>query len=764
MQILDICVKKNVLSRALAWGLALFLLIGGFAAPAVAEADGMIRVKLTRLGAPSTLVMQADCDYYLSTDPTVRVAADTPMRVKAAEGALTLEVEDRVVQLGKSAKLLRAEAGLCGVRFSTPALSNRFCGDLFLSASGNVITTVLNIYVEDYLYGAVGYEIPPSSSLEALKAQAVVTRNYVLGEKAERAGASYDVADASGDLVFKGYSSDKSYANVVKAVDATRGWQLWYDDALAKCSYTASNGGQTESAANAWGKALPYSVVKDDSYDLESAATKRSAVIGKNGDGINASLRGALVQGMAEQLAAANLSIQDKDVRIDAIESVTACDSRYSAPSRLYKSLTFKVRVTGKRPDGTTASLTANVSIPTYNAFESWYDLSLNTADNETVWVSETDKAFEIIFRRSGHGVGLSQRGAQVMAASYGKTCEQILEFYFPGTALKRVVLEDTTRDVPASEAEEAVDLASLTPVARARLSARAALYRTADEASEALDNLAAGSDVEIYAAQGEWAAVGSDGRYGFVKTAQLTSPSLYGASVTTLSSAASVPMKASAALTQLPVDAARTLETLSAGSQVRLYAYSDAWALVDTQSNVTGFVPVAAVDLSALETGASEDADGDGIEGGEITKVSGVKYMYVKAASLPLYKRYSESAEVLTTLCQHDKVRVGAYNSVWACVRYNGKTGFVRMDGLTEQSPEAEIEGGEIVKVQGRKLARAARDGVVVYKSWSDHSRQLTVLAKDAQVRVGAYNEKWMCVRVNGMTGFVLAEDLIEE
>ena len=760
MKILELKDIRRVCHRAMAWMLALLLLSCGFEATARAEADGMLRVKLTRLGAPSMLVMRADCDYCLSSDPTARVPANTPMRVTAASGALVLEYGESVVQLGKSARLLRVGEGMTGVEFVTPALSNRFCGDLFLTASGNVITTILNIYVENYLCGAVGYEISPSSSLEALKAQAVVTRNYVLSQKAEHANAAFDVADVAGDLIFKGYSPDKIYANAVKAVEATRGWQLWYGDALARCGTTASNGGQTESSENAYGKKLAYSVVKEDPYDLESAAVKRSAILRKNGEGINASLRSALVKGMASQLAAANLSIQEADVRLKAIESITACDSQFSAPSRLYKSLTFKAQVTGRLPDGGESSLTVAVSIPTYNAFESWYDLSLNTADNETIWVSETDKAFEIIFRRSGSGVGLSQRGAQVMAAKYGKSCEEILDFYFPGTTLRRVVLEDTTLSASSSRRMDPDDL---TPVAAARLSADAALYREASEDAENVATLAEGDDVEIYAVQGEWAAVGADDQYGFVKAGTLAAPKLYGATVTALEDAAVVPLTDDADLLQLPLPAARVLETLPAKSTVRLYAYSGEWALVDTPNNVTGFVPVGAVDLNA-PTEEAPARDENAIEGGEITRVSGARYMYVKAEGLGMYKSYSEASELLSTLYQHDRVRVGAYNEAWACVRWNGRIGFVRMEGLTDERPEDHIEGGEIARVSGRKYAYAAKDGVTVYKSWSTHSRKLAELKKDDRVRIGAYNSQWMCVRVDGVTGFVRAEDLNEE
>ena len=51
-------------------------------------------------------------------------------------------------------------------------------------------------------------------------------------------------------------------------------------------------------------------------------------------------------------------------------------------------------------------------------------------------------QAYEIIARRFGHGVGMSQRGAQQMAAAHSWDYEQILSFYYPGMALEQKVME----------------------------------------------------------------------------------------------------------------------------------------------------------------------------------------------------------------------------------------------------------------------------------------------------------------------------------
>ncbi len=65
-------------------------------------------------------------------------------------------------------------------------------------------------------------------------------------------------------------------------------------------------------------------------------------------------------------------------------------------------------------------------------------EISISGSDNEMLTLTETDSAFRLEARRFGHGVGMSQRGAQWMAAMYNKTYAEILAFYYPGMELMR--------------------------------------------------------------------------------------------------------------------------------------------------------------------------------------------------------------------------------------------------------------------------------------------------------------------------------------
>ena len=69
--------------------------------------------------------------------------------------------------------------------------------------------------------------------------------------------------------------------------------------------------------------------------------------------------------------------------------------------------------------------------------------LSISGTDNEMITVAETDTHYLLQARRYGHGVGMSQRGAQWMAARYGKLFHEIMAFYYPGMTLMRVQAGD---------------------------------------------------------------------------------------------------------------------------------------------------------------------------------------------------------------------------------------------------------------------------------------------------------------------------------
>ena len=603
---------------------------------------------------------------------------------------------------------------------------------------------------------------------------------------------------------------------------------LYYGDSMATCYWCDSNGGQIESSANALGASLPYSEVRDDPYDYEGAGAKKTATLRRDCQALGDALTKALLSGVAEQLKRQGVEAEPDGIKLRAIEDILPGEARFAPPSRLYASLQFRlsVSVTAKSE---TRDGQMTVSVPTYGGLEDWYELGINDGDNETVWISEADRAFEITFRRKGSGVGMSRRGAQVMARR-GLSCWDILEYYYPGVSLRQLSLtadgaDDGARTTPAAE-----------PIARARLSQKARLYRQANDAAGVLTTLPAGANVDVFAVQADWAAIGSGGLYGFIDTDALSSFALTGVTAAQVKEEtfASIGDKFVDVL-QLPVESAKVLAKLSSGDIVRLNAYTDSWALVTAPGDVEGFIPRNALTLRA------DDAEDDGeivtVDGemtalltgnaglyvnadasvaprrvlpkgsylsvlaynrvwayvrlqdddtgyvkldslsaveappepkaapeGEIVRVRGEQYRVVAADALPLFESYSTDSPVLAILEKGKRVQLGAYSADWACVRVDGILGFVRLSGLADAPETAAsdgIEGGEITRVKGEAFAEVTSNSAVLYATWSTGSEALASPAKGDRVQVGAYNARWACVRYEGVTGFMLVQGL---
>ena len=104
---------------------------------------------------------------------------------------------------------------------------------------------------------------------------------------------------------------------------------------------------------------------------------------------------------------------------------------------------------------------TQRVTLGVFDDIKEGLSLGLNGADCELISVERPEDApdsFRIVMRRYGHGVGMSQRGAQQMAGQHGKTFREILKFYYPGMTLTTLDLPETdltpVDDLPAAVAQ----------------------------------------------------------------------------------------------------------------------------------------------------------------------------------------------------------------------------------------------------------------------------------------------------------------------
>ncbi len=491
--------KRRSIRRCLA--LLLMLALPLYAAqaqdmtlPSAGARDQTVRVYLSRLNLIDRMDLTLVSAYSVKTQAGAQLhfQAGSEVAVLLRDGALYLYYEGMSQLAGQSVTLLRdATEGESGFRLTNyPAL---YAGDLQIDLVDGKVRPVLSVHVEDYLLGVVPYEMSDSFPLEALKAQAVAARTYAL--RSQDPSQPYDLVDTTNDQVYRGYLPGNDQTE--RAIQETRGVCGFYRDRLAQCYYSASNGGQTELVETVWPteEDFGYYAFGDDPYDVANPdSVVRSFEMKKTyGEEETApyALRSLLATQLYDQLTALGYDPAPESVRVDGVSAVSVSGAA-SEDNKFMSRLTLTVSISGRTRKNApapvvdlnaeevslfevveeTPSPTPTVQAmgfvpvvtvtpsptpaPVYGPFtpiEEPFTLELDifptaeqalgldiTAhyDNELWSVRETDGAYIIEARRYGHGVGMSQRGAQWMAAEYGKTYQEIIAFYYPGLTLMR--------------------------------------------------------------------------------------------------------------------------------------------------------------------------------------------------------------------------------------------------------------------------------------------------------------------------------------
>jgi stage II sporulation protein D len=329
--------------------------------------------------------------------PWVARASDAQVRV------LLLETSESAVVAGT--RLAPRAGGLdvggqpLGPEWRVDGAGPHQVGDLRVRGSLEVRRTAAGLRVvnrvglEDYVAGTLGSEIYPDWDAETLKAQAVVARTYALYKRARRAGEPFDVGVGTDDQVYGGI--DAETRAVRAAVRATRGERLVYRGAPILAAYHSASGGQTASAEEVWGRVVPYLVSQPVPDEEDSPDTYWRASVSRTTLG-----RALLPLGL----------------RLGAVQRVRV--EERSASGRA-----SRVRLQGTEGSGSVA------------ARELRSALGPSVIRSTLFEVRNAEDGFIFVGSGHGHGVGMSQWGAQAMAKR-GASYREILAHFYPGTKL----------------------------------------------------------------------------------------------------------------------------------------------------------------------------------------------------------------------------------------------------------------------------------------------------------------------------------------
>lgn len=247
---------------------------------------------------------------------------------------------------------------------------------------------ILNLTINEYLIGAVAGEMPASFNIEALKAQAVVSRTYLL----KRIKNNNIIIDSTMQQVYKDNNElknmwkndfDKYYSKIKKAVLDTDKIAIYYNGDYIDALYHSTSNGYTLNSENVWSNAIPYLKGVESKWDLNASSYLKNT----NKD-------------IAYVLSL--FGIDD----INKIQIVSRDDTNHvkeiKVGDKIYKGTVFRSLLKLRSTD---------------------FDIMVN--DNSVVFIT----------RGFGHGVGMSQYGANGMA-NEGYNYIDILNHYYTNVSI----------------------------------------------------------------------------------------------------------------------------------------------------------------------------------------------------------------------------------------------------------------------------------------------------------------------------------------
>ena len=259
-----------------------------------------------------------------------------------------------------------------------------------------------DISLEEYLFGVVAAEMPASFEPEALMAQAVAARSYAMfrvssGVHGGAVCTDYNCCQAwlsEEELKEKWGAYYDVYSDKIRAaVCETEGQCLAYEGEPILAAFHSSSGGRTESSENVFGQAIPYLVSVDSMEDPAAIPNYISSVE------------------LTEDELYAAIAAWNEDAAVRVSEGALFSEAVFSTSGRL-----LSVKLCGEEVNG---SMLRKV-------------FSLRSSDIS--W-ERVDKGIRFTVTGYGHGVGMSQYGANNMAKQ-GSGWREIVAHYYTGASI----------------------------------------------------------------------------------------------------------------------------------------------------------------------------------------------------------------------------------------------------------------------------------------------------------------------------------------
>ena len=307
-----------------------------------------------------------------------------------------------------------------GIGFHWDRLEDQeFAGTLEIRNNPDGTQTAINtIDLEEYLCSVISSEMNANSPMELLKAHAVISRSWAIRAMQKPNHEGYDVCADDHCQRYEGLRRMSERA--VEAVKATRGQVLMYNDEICDCRYYKCCGGKTEIWRTCWEDIdVPYIQSVTCDY-CKHPSPKVLRLVLNDYDQETKDFRDWSVTYTAEELSAI---VREKS-GIDFGEIIDLIPLHRGASGRI-----DQLKIVGtKHTEVIGKELKIRLWLSKSCLYSSWFEVKK--------FFHLSSFTFQLIGHGWGHGAGLCQIGAAVMA-SEGKKYEEILSYYYHNTQLK---------------------------------------------------------------------------------------------------------------------------------------------------------------------------------------------------------------------------------------------------------------------------------------------------------------------------------------
>lgn len=267
-----------------------------------------------------------------------------------------------------------------------------------ISVINTLDNSVFTIPLETYLTGVVLAEMPASFEIEALKAQSVAARTYAVDKLSSSPHEDADICTDStcccayiSPVMYDGGADNLK--KVENAVKETKGEILTFNDEPILAVFHSMSAGKTEDAKNVWGKDIPY---------LKSVDSP--------------------------------LEVMSDNFESEVFVPITDWNEKIKSAA---KDAALKDTLDIKNIEYTPSGYVSTIDIGGYS-FKGSQIRSLFTLRSSAFTISSDEKGITFKVNGFGHGVGLSQHGANLLAKE-GKNYQDILTTYYSGVTLSNM-------------------------------------------------------------------------------------------------------------------------------------------------------------------------------------------------------------------------------------------------------------------------------------------------------------------------------------